>query len=104
MSDPIDPVAAGRYGRKFEDIDHELAKYATVCRLNLLDQATVERVLRNDPGLVADAQRPAFDKMRALLYMHYAVRTQAAEALGQAPTQALIDGVVARLRERLGQR
>lgn len=104
MSSPVDPVAAGRYGRAFEDIDTELAKLASVCGLNLLDPAMVERVLHNDPGLVADAQRPAFDKMRALLYLHYAVRTQAAEALGQAPTQALIDGVVARLRERLGPR
>jgi len=31
----------------------------------------------------------------------YAVRTQAAQALGEGPTQALIDEVVDRLRERL---
>lgn len=102
MTQKPDPVAARWYAGKFDDIDRELAGYATICKLNLLDPHVVERVLHDDASLCPPSAHAAFRKLRDLLLMHYAVRTQAARVIGEAPTQALIDEVVDRLRARLG--
>lgn len=101
MTATVDAAAARWYGRKFEDIDRELAALAAICRVDLLDGSVLERVLRNDASVCDSANPAAFDKMRRLLMMHYAVRTQAAQTIGEAPTRALIEEVVERIRARL---
>ncbi|GIK87671.1 MAG: hypothetical protein KJ018_21615 [Burkholderiales bacterium] len=103
MTEASNPLAT-MYGRKFDDIDRELAGLATACKVDLLDRAVLERVLRDDASVCGAASPAAFAKLRQLLMMHYAVRTRAAQALGEGPTQALIDEVVDRLRERLAPR
>ena len=101
MTTTVDNAATRWYGKKFEDIDRELAALAAICRVDLLDRSALERVLRNDASVCGSANPAAFDKLRQLLMMHYAVRTQAAQTLGEAPTQALIEDVVERIRARL---
>ena len=93
--------AAIWYGRKFDDIDGELAKYVTMCNLDLLNADLVERVLRNDHSVCPDLGSDAFTKMRQLLIMHFLVRSEAVESLGQARTEALVRDVLDRLRARL---
>jgi rRNA processing protein Krr1/Pno1 len=44
----------------------------------------------------------AFKKMRSLLMMHYSVREKAVAALGPQETLKIVDEIVARLRNRLG--
>ena len=96
--------AAIWYGRKFDDIDGELAKYVTICKLDLLNPDLVERVLRNDASVCPDLGCEGFAKMRQLLIMHFLVRSEAVESLGQARTEALIRDVLVRLRARLAPR
>ena len=50
------------------------------------------------------AKPQTFEKLRGLLMMHYSVREKAVVALGQEETLLIVGEIVARLRERLGDR
>ena len=93
-----------RWSKHFEEIDHEIARYAVMCKVALLDPGVIERVLQDDT-LVCGTQNPrAFAKLRSLLMMHYSVRDKALVALGQAETMKIVEEIVARLRTRLGDK
>ena len=93
-----------RWSAHFEEIDKEIATLATLCRVPLLDPGVIERVLNNDTLVCGTQNKRAFDKMRQLLMMHYSVRTRALETLGPEETLLIVQDVVARLRERFGDR
>lgn len=101
MTDPEPDAVAQSYAAKFDDIDRELVRVAAICRVDLLDRANIERVIRNDASVCGIANPVAFEKLRELTMMHYAVRSRAAQALGEAGAQALIDETVTHIRERL---
>jgi hypothetical protein len=91
-----------RWTKHLEEIDLEIAKLATICKVPLLDPGVIERVLRKD-SLVCGTQNPrAFEKLRSLLMMHYSVRDKALVALGEEETLQIVAEIVARLRERIG--
>jgi len=91
-----------RWYAHFEEIDREIVNLATLCKIPLLDPGVIERVLKNDP-LVCGAQNPrSFEKLRALLMMHYSVRDRAVVALGEQETMAMVTDIVERLRSRAG--
>ena len=93
-----------RWTHHLEEIDLEIARLAALCRIPLLDPGVVERVLKKDT-LVCGTQNPrAFDKLRSLLMMHYSVRDRAVVAMGEEETMKIIGDIVARLRERLGDK
>jgi len=102
-SKPSEPsYQTKRWSKHFDEIDAEIAKYAIMCRVRILDPGVIERVLKNDP-LVCGATNPkAFEKLRGLLMMHYSVRERAVVTLGPEETLRMVNDIVARLRERLG--
>ncbi|MFO1307510.1 MAG: hypothetical protein U1F64_03580 [Burkholderiales bacterium] len=102
MTDKTPTAEEAWISKQFEDIDKEIARLSVICRLDLLDRANIERVIRNDAS-VCGAQNPlAFSKLRDLLLMHYATRTRAAAQIGEVETQAIINSVVAKIIERFG--
>ena len=102
MTDKTPTAQEAFIARQFEDIDRELARLAVICRVDLLDRANIERVIRNDAS-TCGAQKPlALEKLRELLMMHYATRTRAAAQIGEVETQAIINSVVAKIAERFG--
>lgn len=90
-----------RWSTHIEEIDKEIAKYAILCKVRLLDPGVIEKVLHNDTS-VCPGDLKLFDKMRNLLMLHYVVREKAVDRLGPEETQRLVDEVVAKLRERMG--
>ena len=92
------------WARKFDDIGHEIARLATICNVRILDPGAIERVLRNDASVCGTANKVAFDKLRALVMMHYSVREDALEVLGDAKTRLLLETIVTSLRESIGDR
>lgn len=92
------------FSEKFADIDNELARLAAICQVQLLDRDKIERVLKNDMSVCGTPSPQAFRTMRELLMMHYAVRKQASEQIGEAETRAIINAVIERLERRLGKR
>ena len=94
---------AGRdvFARRIEEIDEELVHLSAICKVNLLQGDKIERVIRNDASVCHESNPKAFTKMRELVMLHYAVRTRAAEVIGEAGTQAMIDETLNHIRERL---
>ncbi|HEY2558715.1 MAG TPA: hypothetical protein VGI48_03290 [Caldimonas sp.] len=93
-----------RWYKHMADIDREIARHAVTCKVALLDPGVIERVLENDSSVCGTQNQAAFDKMRALLMMHYSVRERTVVALGQEQTMMIVADIVARLRERLGDK
>jgi hypothetical protein len=96
----LDPAAAV-FAAKFRDIDGELVHLAAICRVNLLDDDKVERVIRNDESVCASANHVAFEKLRELVLMHFLVRVRAVRAIGEEQTRTIIDEAVADIQHRL---
>ena len=92
-----------RWAKQFDEITGEIAKYASICRVNLLDSGNIQRVLNDDATVCGVHNESAFKKMRSLLMLHYSVRQKAVAALGPQETLKIIDEIVARLRAKLGQ-
>ncbi len=92
------------WAMKLDDVDHEIARLATICNVRILDAGVIERVLRKDASVCGSSNQPAFDKLRMLIMMHYSVRDDALEELGTAKTRALLEKVATILRERFGER
>lgn len=91
-----------RWIEHFEAIDKEIAKYALLCKVRLLDPGVRKRVLNDDATVCGTANPAMFRKLRSLLMMHYSVREKAVVALGPQETLRMVDEIVTRLRERFG--
>ena len=79
-------------------------RLATICNVRLLDPGMVERVLANDASVCVTSNALAFEKLRNVLMMHYAVRTRAADQIRQAGTNALVMQIVEELKKKFGDR
>jgi hypothetical protein len=93
-----------RWSKHFEEIDREIAQLAVICKIPLLDQGVIERVLKNDAMVCGSQNARAFAKLRQLLMMHYSVRERAVVTLGEAETLAIVKDIVERLRHRVGDK
>lgn len=89
------------FARRIEEIDEELVHLSAICKVNLLEGDKIERVIRNDASVCHASNPQAFTKLRELVMLHYAVRARAAEVIGQAGAQAMIDETLNQIRERL---
>ena len=92
------------WAKKFDDVDREIARPATICNVRILDAGVIERVLRKDASVCGSRNQLAFEKLRMLIMMHYSVRDDALEEFGTAKTRALLEKIVTALRERFGER
>ncbi len=103
-SNPPEDYRHTRWTEHFDEIDREIAAYAGMCKIRLLDPGVIERVLKKDT-LVCGTQNPrAFEKLRSLLMMHYSVRDRAVVAIGEAETMLIMREILERLRARYGDR
>ena len=93
-----------RWYKHMADIDREIVHHAVLCKVPLLDPGVIERVLKNDRSVCGSDNQRSFEKLRSLLMMHYSARDRAVVAIGEAETLAMIGEIVARLRERLGDK
>jgi hypothetical protein len=102
MSDKKDAVRTGFWGGQLSEVDKEIARLASICKVNVLDPGVIQRVIRNDDSVCGVSNKLAFDKLRTALLIHYAVMEKSFDRLGVDETRRLVDGIVAKLRERFG--
>jgi hypothetical protein len=102
MSDKKDAVRTGFWGGQLSEVDKEIARLASICKVNVLDPGVIQRVLHNDDSVCGVSNKLAFDKLRTALLIHYAVMEKSFDRLGVDETRRLVDGIVAKLRERFG--
>jgi hypothetical protein len=96
-------LGARWWAKNLDDVDREVARLATICRVRLLDVGVIERVLHNDDSVCGTKNKIAFDKLRNALMMHYHVRDKAAGVIGESATREVIAEIVANIRKRLGK-
>ena len=95
----LDDLRVGRSALTLEELDRELARLALLCRVRILDPGVIERVLRNDSSVCSADNAIAFRKLRNLLMVHFTLRTELADSIGQTKTAGIEAFVIARLRK-----
>jgi hypothetical protein len=103
MTEKKTELGGGWWGKNLEEVDREVARLASICKVRLLDPGVIQRVLDNDATVCESANPAAFGKLRQALMMHYHVRKKAVGAMGEAATQDVINEIVANLKKRLGK-
>jgi hypothetical protein len=103
MTDKPSELGAAWWAKNLDDVDREVARLATICKVRLLDAGVIERVLRNDDSVCGTRNKAAFDKLRNGLLMHYHVRDKTVNAIGEAATAEVIASIVENIRKRLGK-
>ena len=104
MSDKLNEFGTTYWAKSLDDVDREIARYATMCNVRILDPGVIEPVLKNDDSVCGSRNPTAFTKMRTTPMMHYHVREQAAAKVGETQTALLVQSIVDKLRERIGER
>jgi hypothetical protein len=95
---------AAFYSNSLSEVDREVARLASICNVRLLDPGVIERVLGNDASVCGTSNALAFDKLRNVLMMHYAVRTRAVDSIGQAGADVLVKQIIEDLQKKFGDR
>jgi hypothetical protein len=102
MSEKKDAVRTGFWGGQLNEVDKEIARLASICKVNVLDPGVIQRVIGNDASVCGVSNKLAFDKLRTAILIHYAVMEKSFDRLGVDETRKLVDVIVAKLRERFG--
>ena len=102
MADKSTNLGGGWWSKNLDDVDREVARLASICKVRLLDAGVIDRVLKNDATVCGTQNKAAFDKLRGALMMHYHVRGKAVQAVGEAATQDMINEIVENIKKRLG--
>jgi hypothetical protein len=103
MTEKPSELGARWWAKHLDDVDREVARLATICKVRLLDAGVIERVLHNDSSVCGTQNKAAFDKLRNVLMMHYHVRDKAVGVIGEAATAQVIAEIVSNLQKRLGK-
>ncbi len=104
MSNDESNLGSGWWAKNLDDVDREVARLAVLCKVRLLDPGIIERVVRNDASVCGTANKPAFDKLRNALMMHYHMREKAVGVMGEGATAEVIAEIVANIRKRIGDK
>ena len=92
------------WAKNLNEVDRELARLALICQVRLLDPGVIERVLNRDASVCGARNSIGFKKLRDLLVIHYDLRERAVTAVGETQTALLLNEIVAKLREKFGDR
>jgi hypothetical protein len=97
MSEQQDSFLTTFWTENLDEVDHEIARLATLCQVRILDQKVITAVLQNDASVCGTHNPAAFARLRGLLMMHLAIREKSANMLGQGQTAAIEDYIIERL-------
>jgi hypothetical protein len=102
MAEPEGDLRIAWLTKSIDEVDREVARLAMLCKVRILEPGVIERVLHNDASVCGTNNPVAFDKLRNMLMMHYAVRTKAVGVVGEVQTEQIIAHVVERLKKHIG--
>jgi hypothetical protein len=73
MSAPKNDFPALWWADNFDEIDREIARLATLCRVSILEPGVIERVLHKDASVCGTSNEIAFAKLHDMIMLHFAV-------------------------------
>ena len=74
------------WAQNLDEIDHEIARLATLCRVKVLEAGVIERVLHKDESVCGSSNAIAFKKLHDMLMLHFAIRQKSADVVGASDT------------------
>ena len=86
-----------------EALDMEIVRHAVICQVRLFDPGIINHVLNNNPVVCGEDHPNAFQSLRGLLYLHFDVQKQLADAYGAEDAEHIINRVQAHLMPRIGE-
>jgi hypothetical protein len=98
MTDIPDRFESAGWMQSLDEIDREIARLALLCQASILNPGVIERVLHNDASVCTADNPVAFEKLRAMLMMHFGLWEKAAQDLGPAQTSRIEQSVIERLK------
>lgn len=104
MSEGSGDLGSAWWAKNLHEVDREVARLSILCNVRILDPGVIERVLRNDASVCKTSNPAAFEKLRSMLMMHYAVRGKAERAIGQDATSSLVTAIIERLQKSAGDK
>ena len=99
MTEFHDPDLMLWWEKNLDELDHEVARLALLCRVKILEPGVVERVLHKDASVCGTENPVAFTKLHDMLMMHFAIHKKSVEALGTAQTAQIEALVIERLKK-----
>ena len=96
---PKEPVYGMLWSEDLAEVDREIARLATLCRIRILEPGIIRRVLQKDDSVCGSANSVAFAKLHDMLMLHLAIRQKIADSFGHAQTAAMEDYIVERLKK-----
>lgn len=99
MNTPKNDLPALWWADNLEEIDHEIARLAALCRVRILEPGVIDCVLNKDASVCGTFNAIAFKKLHDMIMLHFAVRQMSADVVGQATTAQIEDYVIARLKK-----
>jgi hypothetical protein len=94
-----DTYRIGWWEKNLEELDRELARLATLCRVKILEPGVIDRLMQGDATVCGADNAIAFRKLHDLLLMYFIVRQKSADALGHQQTAAIEIHVIERLKK-----
>jgi hypothetical protein len=86
--------------KQLNTVDDEIARFAFICDIKILDPGVIERVIAGDATVCGKNNKKAFRQLRALVGMHYALTDDSIRSLGPEESGKLLDEIRERLRKR----
>ena len=102
MSNEKDLIRTAGLTADLYELDKEVARLAMLCRVKILEPGVLDRVLKKDTSVCGTDNPKAFEKLRQMLIMHYAVRDKVVDEFGQTGTTQIMEKIVERLRKNFG--
>jgi hypothetical protein len=99
MTEKPDHFLIAWWADNLDELDREIARMATLCKVRILDPGIIDRVLKKDASVCGTDNPAAFEKLRELLMLHLAIRDRSADMVGQAQTAAIEAHIIERLRK-----
>jgi hypothetical protein len=87
------------WAHNLEEIDREIARLASLCRVRILEPGVIERVLHKDASVCGKSNEIAFAKLHDMIMLYFAVRQKSADVVGQAKTAQIEDYVIEKLKK-----
>ena len=104
MSEENRGGSVGFWGGQLDQTADEIARLSTICQVRILDTGVIERVIKGDASVCGTSNEKAFQKLRAVVGIHLAVRDKAAENVGEQTTVHTMDAILEHIRKKYGDR
>jgi hypothetical protein len=99
MSNDQDFYQVSFWESNLEELDREVARLATICRVRILDRGVADAVLQGNESVCGTDNPQAFAKLRSALMAHFLIRQKTADRIGQSQTADIESQVIERLRK-----